>query len=237
MINNLRYADDTVIFAETEYELRHLMEREQKGLFLNITKSYTMVFSKSSSIPTFHIKVHGNPLEQVNSFIYHGSVFTSDGRCEKELKRRIEIAKTAFTSMKKVLCGRNIRMPVQRRVLKCYIWSTMLYGCETWTLSKGMMIPWMQQNTGFKFKKYLLISVKTSNFPPKAVRCKGRGDQRTSYDYELSATVKNQLMGMAALGPHGMPKPTLHWRHLKQRTEEEIGLLQCIHNMSMRAGH
>ena len=113
VIKNLRYADETVILAETKHELQHLMdivvqESEQKGLFLNIAKSYTMVFSKSSSIPTCQIKVHGKPLEQVNSFVYLGNVFTSDGICEKEVKRRIGIAKTAFTSMKKVLCGRNI---------------------------------------------------------------------------------------------------------------------------------
>ena len=110
-----------------------VQESEQKGLFLNIDKSYTMVFSKSSSIPTCQIKVHGKSLEQVNSFVYLGSVFTSDGRCEKEVKRRIEIAKTAFISMKKVLCGRNISMPVSLKILKCYIWSTLLYGYETWT--------------------------------------------------------------------------------------------------------
>ena len=67
VINNLRYADDTVILAEIEHELQHLMdivvqESEQKGLFLNIAKSYTMVFSKSSSIPTCQIKVHDKPL-------------------------------------------------------------------------------------------------------------------------------------------------------------------------------
>ena len=100
------------------YYIQHPMdivvqESEQKGLFLNIAKSYTMVFSKSSSIPTCQIKVHSKPLEQVNYFIYLGSVFTSDSRCEKEVKRRIGIAKTAFTSVKKVLCGRNISIPVR----------------------------------------------------------------------------------------------------------------------------
>ena len=114
-------------------------ESEQKCLFLNKVKSYTMVFSKSSSIPTCQIKVHGKFLEQVNSFIYLGSVFTSDGRCEKEVKRPIGIAKTAFPSMKKVLCGRNISMAVRLRVLKCYVWSTLLYGSETWTLSQGII--------------------------------------------------------------------------------------------------
>ena len=74
VINNLRYADDTVILAETKHEFQHLMdivvqESEQKGLFLNIGKSYTKVFSKSSSIPTCPIKVHSKPLEQVNSFV------------------------------------------------------------------------------------------------------------------------------------------------------------------------
>ena len=103
-----------------------VQESEQKGLFFNIAKSYTMVFSKSSSIPTCQIKVHGKPLEQVNSFVYIGSVFTSDGRCEKEVKTHIGIVKTVFTSMKKVLCGRNISMPVRLRILKCYIWLLLL---------------------------------------------------------------------------------------------------------------
>ena len=74
MINNLRYAYVTVILAETEHALQHLMdivvqESEQAGLFLNRTKYYTIVFSKSSSIPTCRSKVHGKLLEQVNSFV------------------------------------------------------------------------------------------------------------------------------------------------------------------------
>ena len=112
-----------------------VQESKQKGLFLNIAKSYTMVFSKSSSIPTSQIKVHGAG----ELLLYLGIVFTSDGRCEKEVNRRIGIAKTVFASMKKVLCGRNISMEVRLKVLKCYVWSTLLYGCETWTLSQGMM--------------------------------------------------------------------------------------------------
>ena len=111
-----------------------VQESEQKGLFLNIAKSYTMVFSKSSPMSTCQIKLHGKPMEQV--MVHLGSVFTSDGRCEKEVKRHIGIAKTAFTSMKKVLCGRTISILVRLRVLICNIWSTMQYGCETWTLGK-----------------------------------------------------------------------------------------------------
>ena len=89
VINNLRYADDAVILSETEHEMQHLMdivvqESEPKGLFLSIAKSYTMVFSKSSSMPTCQSKAHSKPLEQVNSFVYLGSVFTFDGRFEKK---------------------------------------------------------------------------------------------------------------------------------------------------------
>ena len=88
VINNLRYVDHTLLLAEAEHKLQNLMdivvqESEQKGVFLNIAKSYIMVFSKSSSIHACRIKVHGKPLEQVNSFVYLGSVFISDGRCEK----------------------------------------------------------------------------------------------------------------------------------------------------------
>ena len=86
VINNGIYANDTVILAETEHEQQHLMDSvqdaQQKGLFLNRAKSYIMVFRKSSSIPTCQIKVQCKLLEQLNSFVYFGSVFASDGRCE-----------------------------------------------------------------------------------------------------------------------------------------------------------
>ena len=75
----------------------------------------------------------------MNSFVYLGSVFTSDGRCEKEVKRRIGIAKTAFTSLKKVLSGEKHQYSGSTESTECYIWSTLLDGCETWTLNKGMM--------------------------------------------------------------------------------------------------
>ena len=62
----------------------------------------------------------------------------SDARCEKEIRRRIGIAKSAFTSMSKVLTLRDIHMTVSIKVLRCYVWSTLLYGCETWTISVAM---------------------------------------------------------------------------------------------------
>ena len=135
IVNNLRYADDTVIVAESEEQLQRLInvvvaKREEEGLHLNSAKSFSIVFSISITTPACHIDVHGNILEQVQSFIYLGSLFSSNARCEKEIRRRIGIAKSSFTSMNKVLTSRNIDMAVQIRILKCYVWSTLLYGCE-----------------------------------------------------------------------------------------------------------
>ena len=143
VVNNLRYADDTVIIAEYEEQFHRLFiivvtMSEVKGLYLNSAKSFTMVFSKASQIPTCNINVHGKTLEQVHSFVYLGSQFTSDARCEKEIRRRIGIAKSAFTSI--LLTSRDIHMTVRIKVLRCYVWSTLLYGCETWTISVAMQI-------------------------------------------------------------------------------------------------
>ena len=144
MINNLRYADDTVINTESKNQLQQLMdtvveESEAKGLFLNSAKSFTMVFSKSEVRHTCKITVHGNTLEQVDRFVYLGGLFTSDGRCEQDVRQRIAIAKSAFTSLEKVLKNRNINIQLGCRFLKCYVWSTLLYGSEASTLSSKML--------------------------------------------------------------------------------------------------
>ena len=95
-----------------------VQDSEEKGLFLNRATYYTMVISKSSSIHTCQIKVHGKLLEQMNSFVYLGSVFTSDGGCEKELK-------TYWN------CKDSI-----------HIYEESKNGSETWTLSQWMMKNW-----------------------------------------------------------------------------------------------
>ena len=66
-------------------------------------------------------------------------MFTSDGRCVQDVRRRIGIAKSAFTSLEKVLKSRDIKLQLRIRVLKCYVWSTLLYGSETWTLTSDLM--------------------------------------------------------------------------------------------------
>ena len=98
-----------------------------------------MVFLKAKVNPAGSVSVHRNVLGQVQSFVYLGSLFTSYARRDKEIRRRIGIAKSTFTSMNIILTSRNISIAVRLRVLKCYIWSTLLYGCETWTISGDMI--------------------------------------------------------------------------------------------------
>ena len=80
----------------------------------------------------------GKVLEQVHSFVYVGIQFTSDARCDKEIRSRIAIPKSDFTSMSKVLTLRDIHMTVRIKVMRCYVWSALLYGYETRTISVAM---------------------------------------------------------------------------------------------------
>ena len=93
--------------------------------------SFTMVFSNAKVNLICNITVHGKYIEQVQSFVYLGSIFSSDAICKKDIRRRIGIAKFTFTSLHKVLISRSIDITVRMLVLKCNIWSTLLYGCKT----------------------------------------------------------------------------------------------------------
>ena len=160
VINNLRYADDTVIIAESKNQLQQLMdtvveESKAKGLFVNSANSFTMVFLKSEVRHTCKITIHGNTLEQVDRFVFLGGLFTSDGRCEQDVRQRIAIAQSAFTPLEKVLKNRNINIQHRCRFLKCYIWSTLLYGSEAWTLSSKMLNKLIFVLFNFKQLKWL----------------------------------------------------------------------------------
>ena len=82
------------------------------------------------------ISIEGKPIQQVDRMVYLGYMATEDGKCDKEIKRRIGIARTAFESMSKIVTSRNISIELRSRIVKCYIWSTLLCEAETWTLTK-----------------------------------------------------------------------------------------------------
>ena len=85
-----------------------------------------------------NIYMENKIIKQVDNYIYLGSKITSDGKSEAEIIRRIGIAKDSFLKMKNVLTNMGITISTKMRVLKCFVWSTFLYGCETWTISKKM---------------------------------------------------------------------------------------------------
>ena len=139
-ISNLRYPDDTALICFCPIDLQSLVTAvndavKPYGMEMNIIKTRTMVVGKTTPTPRNNIMFDGKSIEQTDKMVYLGGLLTADGKCEKEIKRRKALAKSVFHEMSRVLKSRNINM---RRILQCYIWSTLLYGCETWTLTKTM---------------------------------------------------------------------------------------------------
>ena len=142
-ITNVRYADDTALIADSEKKLQDIVDKivtesQKLGLSLNVKKTYCMVISKRKETPRCHLKSTGVVIKQVEQFNYLGSMLTSDGRCETEIKRRIGIAKKSFKDLSNILANRKISFDTRKRILKSYVWSVLLYGCETWNISKNM---------------------------------------------------------------------------------------------------
>ena len=111
-------------------------EEKRYGMEMNVMKTKTMLISRSKQTPKINISIEGKPIEQVEKMVYLGHVVTETGKGDTEIKRRIAIARSSFTFLYKVLTSREVSLDTRIRLLKCYIWSTLLYGCETWALSK-----------------------------------------------------------------------------------------------------
>ena len=132
--NNLRYADDTALLAGNENELSELISKinevgKQFGMKINIKKTKAMVVSKKPNSPKINIVIDGEQIEQVTSYnMYLGSLVTEDGRSEKEIKRRIMIARSTFTNMRTLLSCRGINLKTRLRAIQClYLANTILW--------------------------------------------------------------------------------------------------------------
>ena len=140
---NLRYADDTALIADSEEKLQTLLDTaaevsEKLGLSINCQKTFAMACTRKSNIPDCRLTVNDVQLDQKDSFTYLGSLITSDGRSDKDIKCRIGLAKKTFMDMKGVFCAKRTGLAIKKRLLKCYIWSVLTYGCESWTINKTM---------------------------------------------------------------------------------------------------
>ena len=135
-INNLRYADDTTLTAESEEELKSLLmkmkeESEKVGLKLNIQKTKTM-----ASGPTTSWKIDGETVETVSDFIFGGSKITADGDCSHEIKRCLLLGSNVMTNLESIFKSRDITLPTKVRLVKAMVFPMVMYGCESWTVKK-----------------------------------------------------------------------------------------------------
>ena len=142
-ISNIRYADDTALLAESIEDLQNLVDAVDEacsryGLTINISKTKFMVVSKILVNPA-RITVRGEDIERVTHFKYLGAWLNETVNPDEEIRARIEMARSAFARMKSILCCRGLRLSIRLNVLRCYVWSTLFYGCETWTLKVAMM--------------------------------------------------------------------------------------------------
>ena len=136
-INNLRYADDTTLMAESKEEQKSLLmkvkeESEKIGLKLNIQKTKIM-----ASGPITSWQIHGETVETMTDFILGGSKITADGDCSHEIKRRLLLGSKAKTNLDSILKSRNITLPTKVHLVKAIVFPVVMYGCESWTMKKA----------------------------------------------------------------------------------------------------
>ena len=136
-INNLRYADDTTLMAESEEELKSLLmkvkeESEKVGLNLNIQKTKIM-----ASSPITSWQIDGETVETVTDFILEGSKITADGDCNHEIKRHLLLGRKAMTNLDSILKSRDIILPTKVHPVKAIVFPVVMYGCDSWTIKQA----------------------------------------------------------------------------------------------------
>ena len=133
-INNLRYADNTIVMAESEEELKSLLmkvkeESEKVGLKLNIQETKIM-----ASGPITSWQIDGETVEMVADFISLGSKITADGDCSHEIKRHLLLEGKVMTNLDSILKSRDVTLPTKVHLVKAMVFPLVMYGCESWTI-------------------------------------------------------------------------------------------------------
>ena len=135
-INNLRYADDTTLMAESEEELKSLLmkvkeESEKVGLKLSIQKTKII-----ASSPITSWQIDGETVETVADFTFLGSKIIADGDCSHEIKRHLLLGRKVMTNLDSIFKSRDIILPTKVRLVKAMVFPGVMYGCESWTVKK-----------------------------------------------------------------------------------------------------
>ena len=136
-INNLSYADDTILMAESEEELNSLLmkvkeESEKVGLKLNIQKTKIM-----ASGPITSWQIDGKTVETVADFIFLSPQITADGDCSHEIKRHLLLGRQVMTNLDSTLKSRDITLSTKVHLVKAMVFPVFMNGCERWTIKKA----------------------------------------------------------------------------------------------------
>ena len=136
-INNLRYADDTTLMAESEGELQSLLmkvkeESEKVGLKLNIQKRKIM-----ASGPISSWEIDGETVETVSGFIFFWLKITEDGDCSHDIKICILLGRKVTTNLDSIFKSRDITLPTKVHLVKAMAFPVVMYGCESWTIKRA----------------------------------------------------------------------------------------------------
>ena len=133
-INNILYADDITLMAESEEELKSLLmkvneESEKAGLKLNIQKTKIM-----ASGPIISWQIDGETMEAVTDFIFLDSKIIADGDCSHEINRLLLLGRKAMTNLDSILKSRDITLLTKVCLFKTVVFPVVMYGCESWTI-------------------------------------------------------------------------------------------------------
>ena len=136
-INNLRYAHDTTLMAESKEELKSLLmkvkeESEKVGLKLNIQKTKIMAIG-----PITSWQIDGETVETVADFIFLGSKIIADGDCSHEIKRCLLLGRKVMTNLDSIFKSRDITLSTKFHLVKAIVFPVVIYGCESWTVKKA----------------------------------------------------------------------------------------------------
>ena len=175
-INNLRYADDTTLMAESEEEPKSLLmkvkeESERVGLKLNIQKTKIM-----ASSPIASWEIDGETVETVTDFLFLGSKIIGDGDCSHEIKRHLLLGRKALINLDSLLKSRDITLLTKVHLVKAMIFLVVMYGCESWTIKKAeclgtdffelwywrrlLSVPWTARRSNQSILKEIMVESK-----------------------------------------------------------------------------
>jgi hypothetical protein len=177
-INNLRYADDTMLCTKSEPEMSQLIKRVEEasnkyGVIINRNKTKVMIIGRAGVLPHTNVL---NGYQKVNEFIYLGSIVQEDGGSSREIRRRVTLRREAVSWLIPIWKDNHISRNSKLRLLKALTFSAMLYGSETYTLKvedvkqrinpfelwayrQMLRISWMERRTNFSILAMLLLNI------------------------------------------------------------------------------